>query len=228
MVPKNVNHKKEESYHEQQYETLWRTYKPAFTTSLADGSFECGNACPKRGTQLTASSPILRSLGVVLPEPVARAMLNRRISRERKARRSAHHTPMQTIPFPVSATAFPLYHGVRELLENALDQALLIANSRGEVILPRERHEQSCQSSLQKARMILLPNEIRIWLIKGGTSKPLVIRHPKKGEIEIRNFILSPSGNLSLMRIEHRLVQKVQKRYWPLDSQHAKRRCFTG
>ena len=31
---------------------------------------------------------------------------------------------MQTILFPVSAAAFPLHHGVRELLENALDQAL--------------------------------------------------------------------------------------------------------
>ena len=84
IVPKNVNHKKEESYHEQQYETLWRTYKRNFATSKVDSSFECGNACPNTGTQLPAflSNLKLAPLEAVLPEPVARAMLNRSISSE--------------------------------------------------------------------------------------------------------------------------------------------------
>jgi len=84
IVPKNVNHKKEESYHEQQYETLWRTYKRNFTTFKVDSSFECGNACPNTGTQLPAflSNLKLAPLEAVLPKPVARAMLNRSISSE--------------------------------------------------------------------------------------------------------------------------------------------------
>jgi hypothetical protein len=36
---------------------------------------------------------------------------------------------MQTIPFSRSE-GFALYHGVRELLENTLDEALLIINDR--------------------------------------------------------------------------------------------------
>ena len=57
----------------------------------------------------------------------------------------------------------------------------------------------------------LIPNEIRTWLVKGDTSKPLVVGHPKNGEIEIHNFHLSPPGGLSLIRIEHRPVQQGPK-----------------
>jgi hypothetical protein len=89
IVPKNVNHKKEESYHEQQYETLWRTYKRNFTTSKVDSSFECGNACPNTGTQLPAflSNLKLAPLEAVLPKPVARAMLNEVLAANPKAKR---------------------------------------------------------------------------------------------------------------------------------------------
>ena len=118
---------------------------------------------------------------------------------------------MQTIPFPVSAAAFPLHHGVRELLENALDQALLIANTRGEVLFATRKTRVILPAFFAEMSDDLIPNEIRTWLMKGDTSKPLVIRHSKKGEIEIHNFRLSPSGSLSLMRIEHRLVQQGPK-----------------
>jgi DNA-binding CsgD family transcriptional regulator len=118
---------------------------------------------------------------------------------------------MQTIPFPVSAAAFPLHHEVRELLENALDQALLIANIRGEVLFATRKTRVILQAFFAEMSDDLIPNEIRTWLIKGDASKPLIIRHSKKGEIEIHNFPLSPSGGLALMRIEHRPVQQGPK-----------------
>src|SRR5580704_14231038 len=113
---------------------------------------------------------------------------------------------MQTIPFPVSAAAFPLQHGVRELLENALDQALLIANDRGEVLFATRKTRVFLQTLFPEASENVIPDDIRAWLIKGDTNDPLIVRHPKKGEIEIRNFRLSPSGSLSLMRIEFRPI----------------------
>jgi DNA-binding CsgD family transcriptional regulator len=113
---------------------------------------------------------------------------------------------MQTIPFPVSAAAFPLHHGVRELLENALEQALLIANTRGEVLFATRKTRIILQTLFAERSDTVIPNEIRIWLIKGDMSKPLVIRHPEKGEIEIRIVPFSPSGSLSLMRIEYRRI----------------------
>ena len=114
---------------------------------------------------------------------------------------------MQTIPFPVSAVAFPLQHGVRDLLENALDQALLIANTRGEVLFATRKTRVILQALFAEKSDDLVPNEIHTWLIKGDTSRPLVIRHLRKGEIEIHKLHLAPSGSLSLIRIEHRLVQ---------------------
>ena len=118
---------------------------------------------------------------------------------------------MQTILFPVSAAAFPLQHGVRELLESALDQALLIANTCGEILFVTRKTRVILQAFFAEMSDDLIPNEIRTWLTKGDTSEPLVIRHSEKGEIEIHNFPLSPSGSLSLMRIEHRLVQQGPK-----------------
>jgi DNA-binding CsgD family transcriptional regulator len=118
---------------------------------------------------------------------------------------------MQTIPFPASAAASPVHHGVRELLENALEQALLIANTRGEVFFATRQTRVILQAFFAQMSDDHIPNEIRTWLIKGDTSKPLVLRHPKKGEIEIHNFSLSPLENLSLMRIDHRLARQGPK-----------------
>ena len=115
---------------------------------------------------------------------------------------------MQTIPFPVSVVAFPLQHGVRELLENALDQALLIANARGEVLFATRKTRVILQAFFAEKSDDLVPNEIRTWLVKGDTSRPLVTRHLRKGEIEIHKLPLAPSGSLSLIRIEQRLVQQ--------------------
>jgi DNA-binding CsgD family transcriptional regulator len=118
---------------------------------------------------------------------------------------------MQTITFSATAAASSVHHGVRELLENALEQALLIANTRGEVLFATRKTRVFMRAFFAQMSDDLLPHEIRTWLIKGGTNRPLVIRHPKKGEIEICNFSLSPSENLSLMRIDHRLARQGPK-----------------
>jgi DNA-binding CsgD family transcriptional regulator len=118
---------------------------------------------------------------------------------------------MQTISFPANAAASSVHHGVRELLENALEQALLIANSNGEVLFATRKTRAILGAFFAQIPGDLIPNEIRAWLAKGDTNRPLVIHHPKKGEIEICNFSLSPSEKLSLMLIEHRLVRQGPK-----------------
>ena len=117
---------------------------------------------------------------------------------------------MQTIHFSGNAGS-PLYHGVRELLENALDEALLITNDRGEVLFATQQTQIILQTLFAERSDNVIPIEIRIWLIKGDTSKPLVVRHPEKGEIKIHSFPFSRSGSLSLMRIENRLVDRGPK-----------------
>src|ERR1700675_3242550 len=111
---------------------------------------------------------------------------------------------MKTIPFPASATASPVHYDVRELLENALEQALLITNTSGEVLFATRKTRAILRAFFAQMSDDLIPSEIRTWLIKGDRNRPLVIRHPEKGEIEICNFSLSPAENLSLMPIEHR------------------------
>jgi len=118
---------------------------------------------------------------------------------------------MQTIPFPISAAAFPLHHEVRELLESALNQALLIANTRGEILFATRKTRIILQTLFAETSREVIPEVIRKWLINGETSKPLVVRHREKGEIEVRKLPFSPSGNLSLMRIENRLVDNGPK-----------------
>jgi DNA-binding CsgD family transcriptional regulator len=117
---------------------------------------------------------------------------------------------MQTIPFSGSA-GFPLPHGVRELLENALDQALLITNDRGEVLFATRQTRIILQTLFTERSDKAIPNEIRTWLIKGDRNKPFVFRHSEKGEIRIHSFPFSQSGSLSLLRIENRLLDRGPK-----------------
>jgi DNA-binding CsgD family transcriptional regulator len=113
---------------------------------------------------------------------------------------------MQTIPFPVTPTPFPLHQGVHELLENALGQALLIANAGGEIVFATRKARRILQAFFAETSNALIPNEIRTWLLRGDTSKPFVVRHPKEGAIEIHHFLFSQTGSLSLIRIENRVV----------------------
>jgi DNA-binding CsgD family transcriptional regulator len=113
---------------------------------------------------------------------------------------------MQTIPFPIGAGAFPLHRGVREVLESALSQALLIANTRGEILFATRKARTILQTVFTQTSDSVIPNAIRPWLIEGDTSKPLAVRHPDLGEFEIHHFLFSHLGNLSLLRLEKRLV----------------------
>ncbi len=118
---------------------------------------------------------------------------------------------MQTIPFPISAAAFPLHQGVRQLLENSLEQALLITNDHGEILFATQQTRLFLRTFFVERSDSVVPNEILSWLVEGDASKPLIVRHPEKGEIEIHNFPLSPSGSLSLMRLEHKNVDRGPK-----------------
>ncbi len=111
---------------------------------------------------------------------------------------------MQTIPFPISAAALPLHQGVRQLLENALEQALLITNDRGEILFATQQTRLFLRTFFVQSSDSVVPKEILSWLVEGDASRPLLVRHPEKGEIEIHNFPLSPSGSLSLMRLDHK------------------------
>jgi DNA-binding CsgD family transcriptional regulator len=118
---------------------------------------------------------------------------------------------MQTIPFPATAVPLPLHQGIHELLENALGQALLIANPRGEVLFATRKARIILQTFFAETGDRVIPNEIRAWLLKGEKSKPLVVRHREEGEIEIHNLPFSQPGHLSLMRIENRTVDPDHK-----------------
>jgi DNA-binding CsgD family transcriptional regulator len=118
---------------------------------------------------------------------------------------------MSAISFPISAATFPLHQGVCQLLENALEQALLITNDRGEILFATQRTRLILRTFFVESSDSIVPNEILSWLVEGDASKHLLIRHPVKGEVEIHNFPLSPSGNLSLMRLEHKNADRGPK-----------------
>jgi DNA-binding CsgD family transcriptional regulator len=111
---------------------------------------------------------------------------------------------MHTIPFPISSVGFPLHQVVCQLLENALEQALLITNDHGEVLFATRQTRLILRTFFTERSDSAIPEELLNWLVKGDTTKPLVVRHPDKGEIEVHNFSLPPSGSLSLMRLEHK------------------------
>jgi DNA-binding CsgD family transcriptional regulator len=118
---------------------------------------------------------------------------------------------MQTIPFSATAAAFPLHQEVHQLLENALGQALLIADTHGEIVFATRKARRILKTFFAETSDAVMTSEIRTWLLKGDTSKPFVVRHLTEGEIEIHNFLFSQTGNLSLMRIENRIVDPGHK-----------------
>jgi type III secretory pathway component EscU len=70
---------------------------------------------------------------------------------------------MQTIPFPISAAALPLHQGVRQLLENALEQALLITNDRGEILFATQQTRQFLRTVFVQSSDSVVPKEILNW-----------------------------------------------------------------
>jgi DNA-binding NarL/FixJ family response regulator len=89
-------------------------------------------------------------------------------------------------------------------LEASLEQALLISNKQGEVLFATRQAQLLLDTFFSSAPKHRVPPELQTWLIGPETHKPLKVTNKKRGEIEVDHFALSSSGNLSLMRIEHR------------------------
>jgi CheY-like chemotaxis protein/DNA-binding CsgD family transcriptional regulator len=89
-------------------------------------------------------------------------------------------------------------------LETSLEQALLISNRQGEVLFATRQAQLLLYTFFSATPKHRLPPELQTWLSGPDYHQPLKVIHKKRGEIEIDHFALSTSGNLSLMRIEHR------------------------
>jgi DNA-binding NarL/FixJ family response regulator len=89
-------------------------------------------------------------------------------------------------------------------LETSLEQALLISNRHGEVLFATRQAQLLLDTFFSSGPKHRLPPELQTWLTGPDNHRPLKVEHKKRGEIEIDHFALSTSGNLSLMRIEHR------------------------
>jgi len=89
-------------------------------------------------------------------------------------------------------------------LETSLEQALVIANQQGQVLFATGRARILLNTFLAQGSDKKLPNELQSWLSGPDSRRPKIVTHRKRGEIEVDHFALSKSGNLSLLRIEHR------------------------
>jgi DNA-binding response OmpR family regulator/DNA-binding CsgD family transcriptional regulator len=89
-------------------------------------------------------------------------------------------------------------------LEGSLSQALLIADRQGELLFATRQAKILLDTFFVDATPKRIPTELSGWLNSEDNMKPLVVINKKRGEIEIDHFALSKSGNLSLMRMEHR------------------------
>jgi DNA-binding NarL/FixJ family response regulator len=96
-------------------------------------------------------------------------------------------------------------------LEASLEQALLISNRQGEVLFATRQAQLLLDTFFSSTPKHRLPLELQTWLAGPDNLKPLHVTHKKRGEIEIDNFALSTSGNLSLMRMDHRNGDKGPK-----------------
>ena len=89
-------------------------------------------------------------------------------------------------------------------LETSLEQALLVANRQGQILFATGQARILLNTFFSRTADNYLPEDLRVWLTGPENQKPRLISHRKRGEIEIDHFALSKSGNLSLLRIEHR------------------------
>jgi CheY-like chemotaxis protein/DNA-binding CsgD family transcriptional regulator len=89
-------------------------------------------------------------------------------------------------------------------LETSLEQALLVVNRQGQILFATGQARILLNTFFSGAADNYLPEDLRVWLNGPENQKPRLISHRKRGEIEIDHFALSKSGNLSLLRIEHR------------------------
>jgi CheY-like chemotaxis protein/DNA-binding CsgD family transcriptional regulator len=89
-------------------------------------------------------------------------------------------------------------------LESSLEQALVVANRQGQILFATGQARILLNTFFSEAADNYLPEDLKSWLNGPDSLKPRMISHRKRGEIEIDHFALSKSGNLSLLRIEHR------------------------
>jgi DNA-binding NarL/FixJ family response regulator len=89
-------------------------------------------------------------------------------------------------------------------LETSLEQALLISDRQGEVLFATRQAQLLLDTFFASVPKNRLPVELHRWLTGLDNQKPFNVTNKKRGEIQIDNFALSTSRNLSLMRIEHR------------------------
>ena len=89
-------------------------------------------------------------------------------------------------------------------LETSLEQALLVTNRQGQILFATGQARILLNTFFSATADKYLPDDLRAWLNGPENQKPRLISHRKRGEIEIDHFALSKSGNLSLLRIEHR------------------------
>jgi DNA-binding NarL/FixJ family response regulator len=89
-------------------------------------------------------------------------------------------------------------------LETSLEQALLISNHQGEILFATRQAQLLLDTFFSSTPRHRLPFDLEVWLKGPDRQRPLKVEHKKRGEILVDHFALSTSGNLSLMRIEHR------------------------
>jgi DNA-binding NarL/FixJ family response regulator len=89
-------------------------------------------------------------------------------------------------------------------LETSLEQALLISDRQGEILFATRQAQLLLDTFFVSPPKNRLPLELHAWLTGLGNHRPFNVTNKKRGEIQIDHFALSTSGNLSLMRIEHR------------------------
>ena len=89
-------------------------------------------------------------------------------------------------------------------LEASLEQALLIANQQGQVLFATGQARILLNTFFTERSDKRLPAELLNWLIGPDSQRPKLVTHKKRGEIEVDHFAISKTGNLSLLRLEHR------------------------
>jgi CheY-like chemotaxis protein/DNA-binding CsgD family transcriptional regulator len=89
-------------------------------------------------------------------------------------------------------------------LESSLEQALVIANQQGHVLFATGQARILLNTFFAERSDKHLPAELLNWLVGPDSKRPKLITHKKRGEIEVDHFAISKTGNLSLLRLDHR------------------------
>jgi CheY-like chemotaxis protein/DNA-binding CsgD family transcriptional regulator len=89
-------------------------------------------------------------------------------------------------------------------LETSLEQALMISNQQGHVLFATGQARILLNTFFAERTDKRLPAELLNWLVGPDSQRPKVVKNKKRGEIEVDHFAISKTGNLSLLRLEHR------------------------